>query len=147
MHLQRAPERPLQGWKPAQSVRAAHGDVRQQRRRGGREDGDPAVVDGIFSGWEVGEVLGQWRGEISEGHGEISEAGDDSWGGDGGGRGLEQGGGDGRDAGGVWKGRGRRRNARPSIDIDARFGADARQNRAPRSGVDAYDSFLRNSRD
>jgi hypothetical protein len=34
---------------------------------GGREDGDPTVVDGILSGWEVGEVLGRWRGEISGG--------------------------------------------------------------------------------
>jgi hypothetical protein len=77
--------------------------------------------------------------------GEISEVGDDSWGEDGGGRGMEHGG-DGRGAGGVWKGRGRRRNARPSIGA-RRKGADARQNRAPRSGVDVYNSLLRNSRD
>jgi hypothetical protein len=31
----------------------------EQEGRGGREDGDPAVVDEIFSGWEVGEVLGR----------------------------------------------------------------------------------------
>jgi hypothetical protein len=36
----------------------------------------------LRSGWEVGEVLGRGRGEISE-------DGDDSWGGDGGGWGME----------------------------------------------------------
>jgi hypothetical protein len=86
-----------------------------------------------------------WKAKEFRGRGEISEAGDDSWGEDGGGRGMEHGG-DGRGAGGVWKGRGRRRNARPSIGA-RRKGADARQNRAPRSGVDVYNSLLRNSRD
>jgi hypothetical protein len=79
----------------------------EQEGRDGREDGDPAVVDEIFSGWEVGEVLG--RGEF-RGRDEISEVGDDSWGGDGGGRGMEHGG-DGRGAGGVWKGRGKHTQA------------------------------------
>jgi hypothetical protein len=37
-----------------------------RRGRGGREDGDQAVVDEIFSGWEVGEVLGR-GGENSGG--------------------------------------------------------------------------------
>jgi hypothetical protein len=36
----------------------------EQEGRGGREDGDPAVVDGIFSGWEVGEVLGGGEARI-----------------------------------------------------------------------------------
>jgi hypothetical protein len=90
-------------------------------------------------------VASIWKAKEFRGRGEIFEAGDDSWGGDGGGRGMEHGG-DGRGAGGVWKGRGRRRNARPSIGA-RRKGADSRQNRAPRSGADVYNSLLRNNRD
>jgi hypothetical protein len=92
------------------------------------------------------------RREFQE-HSKISEDRDDSWGGDGGGGGMEHGG-DGRGAGEVWKWRGRRRNARARPSIDAmrdfgagRRGANARQNYAPPTTVDACDSLLRNSRD
>jgi hypothetical protein len=123
----------------------------EQEGRGGREGGDPAVVDGIFSGWEVGEVLGRWRGENFGGATRFPRPGTTR------GAGMVE--------AGAWStvemegareeyGRGGGGGATHDLpstsmrDFGARRkGTDARQNLAPRSGVDSYDSLLRNSRD
>jgi hypothetical protein len=74
------------------------------RRKGGRRP-DGSGWDLVWVGGRGG--FGAVAGRNFWGRGEISDDGDDSWGGDGGGGGMEHGG-DERGAGGVWKGRGRR---------------------------------------
>jgi hypothetical protein len=121
----------------------------EQEGRGGREDGDPTVVDGIFSRWEVGEILGRWRGENSGGQRDFR------------GRGRLVGRGWWRPGHGArwgWKGRGRsmegvgeaaQRTTFHRCDISGarRKCADAWDRTVHHQGVDAYGSLLRNSRD